>query len=72
MLKKISDRISFLRKEINISPDRWITATTQPNAFSATLILIITLSVFLSTSAFKIAVIFGLLMWTDLSRVIGN
>lgn len=70
VLKKISDRISFLRKEINISPDRWITVTTQLFISVPQLILIITLSVFFQPSAFKIAVIFGLLMWTDLSRVI--
>lgn len=70
VLKRISDRFVIARKEINFSPDRWITATTQLFISVPQLILIITLSVFFQPSAFKIAVIFGLLMWTDLARII--
>ncbi|MBS1764669.1 MAG: ABC transporter permease [Bacteroidetes bacterium] len=69
-LKKLLYSISFLRKEVNIFPDRWITTTTQLFISIPQLILIISLSVFFKPSAFKLAFIFGILMWTDLARII--
>lgn len=70
VIKHLLNKIPHGQKEITLSPDRWITTTTQLFISIPQLILIIALSVFFKPSAFKIAAIFGILMWTDLARII--